>query len=464
MKELDSFEFEGDIPGEESFLRGNALTKKDTNNLLEFENISVIKVEGKKLSSSILDDPRFELLNFDKLNGIALTEGNEQRKKEKKVTFGKTYMLKNTGKTLTKAKLNTQNSKMHPENFDSKNKDNRALNSHVADEKKHIKGSKSTIGLFYKKCDPKHDHQIKNPFNKHNVVQKTKNPNNLKIDVSINLSEKEDHVPEDAIIKPPSKRDSLSNHKISLFQPIMRFGKTMTPNTNSNSCSNLKKLFPTTRIVKKITPKSAKSQSNRDKENIHDEYNCISEKISDIFDRKFEEKVEKLLEKFKSAQQDARSGLEIEKDNLIEKLQELYESRMNKVNEINRKYEDDLFTLKGLIDYLDPLNVNNLIYNSVMKDKMVELEKIEENFRKQKQDAFNLYGIRKKKSVIKLDRMIEDKTEEIKKSLTTGLKSKIINSLNNYPDETSQFQYSSDNIIEVDMAENGMRHTVSFKN
>jgi hypothetical protein len=468
MNKSNYFELEGEVAGEESFLRESAFTKRDTNKLLDFENISIIKGEERRLSSSILDEPRLDILNFDKINGLALTEGNEQRKKDKKVTFSQTNLVKNYRKSLTTAKLNTRKvANIHQNNEKIQNTQNvqKVINKPVitpsADEKKHIEGSKSSIGLYSKNCCHKHHNQIKNLFNIKEESRKTKNFKNLKIDVS--NSEQDDKINDIVINKPPSQRDSLSNHKISLFQPLMRFGKTMTPN-RTNSSGNLNQLFPATNIVKKILPKSAKIMYQKNRENIDTNYNYLSEKISDIFDRKFEENVDKLLDKFKSTQQEIQSTINRNKDKLIETIQDLYEKRINLINETNCKYEDDLFTLKNMVDYLNPHNVNNIIYNSVMKDKMAEIEKIEENFRKQKEDVFNIYGVSQKKSIIKFDREIEDKTDEIKKSITTDLRSKIIHSLHLQPEETSQFEYCSDHKIDVDIPENGMRHTVSFKN
>ena len=50
------------------------------------------------------------------------------------------------------------------------------------------------------------------------------------------------------------------------------------------------------------------------------------------------------------------------------------------MNEIHNKYDNELFKLKEYVDESNKENINNIIYNSVLKDKNEELKEIEEEF------------------------------------------------------------------------------------
>ena len=54
--------------------------------------------------------------------------------------------------------------------------------------------------------------------------------------------------------------------------------------------------------------------------------------------------------------------------------------KIQKMNEIHNKYDNELFKLKEYVDESNKENINNIIYNSVLKDKNEELKEIEEEF------------------------------------------------------------------------------------
>lgn len=72
-------------------------------------------------------------------------------------------------------------------------------------------------------------------------------------------------------------------------------------------------------------------------------------------------------------------------------LDSLYSLKIKKMNEIDAKYDSELFSLREYLDGNDGNNINNIIYNSILKDKMEELKTIEKEFCIQKEKASELY-------------------------------------------------------------------------
>jgi len=87
--------------------------------------------------------------------------------------------------------------------------------------------------------------------------------------------------------------------------------------------------------------------------------------------------------------------IEIEKetqhnnDEVIEYVQNLYEDKIEKILDINKKYEIDIHKLEDLVDLKDPKNVNNIIYKAVLDDKENELKDANEEFLKVKLEGIN---------------------------------------------------------------------------
>ena len=75
----------------------------------------------------------------------------------------------------------------------------------------------------------------------------------------------------------------------------------------------------------------------------------------------------------------------------ISALDEIYSEKIKKINEINKKYDNELYRLRGYIDYSNKENINNIIYDSVLKDKNEELNKIEKEFFYKKDYALCTY-------------------------------------------------------------------------
>ena len=61
-------------------------------------------------------------------------------------------------------------------------------------------------------------------------------------------------------------------------------------------------------------------------------------------------------------------------------LDSIYKIKIQKMNELHNKYDNELFKLKEYVDESNKENINNIIYNSVLKDKNEELKEIEEEF------------------------------------------------------------------------------------
>lgn len=75
-------------------------------------------------------------------------------------------------------------------------------------------------------------------------------------------------------------------------------------------------------------------------------------------------------------------------------LDSLYSLKIKTINEIDAKYDSELFSLREYLDGTDGNNINNIIYNSVLKDKIEELKVTESKFSSQKAKALQLYNQR----------------------------------------------------------------------
>ena len=61
-------------------------------------------------------------------------------------------------------------------------------------------------------------------------------------------------------------------------------------------------------------------------------------------------------------------------------LDSIYHNKIQKIKELHNKYDNELFKLKEYVDESNKENINNIIYNSVLKDKNEELNEIEDEF------------------------------------------------------------------------------------
>ena len=106
----------------------------------------------------------------------------------------------------------------------------------------------------------------------------------------------------------------------------------------------------------------------------------------------------------------------------ISALDEIYSEKISKINEINIKYDNDLYRLKSYIDDSNNQNINNIIYNSVLKDKNEELNKIEKEFFYKKDYALSSYKERGEtlKDIFKIE--ISQCLNNIKKEISSQLK------------------------------------------
>ena len=106
----------------------------------------------------------------------------------------------------------------------------------------------------------------------------------------------------------------------------------------------------------------------------------------------------------------------------ISALDEIYSEKIKKINEINKKYDNELYRLRGYIDYSNKENINNIIYDSVLKDKNEELNKIEKEFFYKKDYALSSYKERGEtlKDIFKIE--ISQCLNNIKKEISSQLK------------------------------------------
>ena len=106
----------------------------------------------------------------------------------------------------------------------------------------------------------------------------------------------------------------------------------------------------------------------------------------------------------------------------ISALDEIYSEKIKKINEINNKYDNELYRLRGYIDYSNKENINNIIYDSVLKDKNEELNKIEKEFFYKKDYALSSYKERGEtlKDIFKIE--ISQCLNNIKKEISSQLK------------------------------------------
>ena len=147
---------------------------------------------------------------------------------------------------------------------------------------------------------------------------------------------------------------------------------------NSNSKPIISKKFPNLLINKddKSKQKENKSpKSNRKNSNVENEYykNITFTPIKEFLSS------ENVYE-ISNAQTDYISALD-----------EIYSEKIRKINDINKKYDNELFKLKGYVDESNKENINNIIYNLVLKDKNEALNKIEKEFYYKKDYALSAY-------------------------------------------------------------------------
>ena len=106
----------------------------------------------------------------------------------------------------------------------------------------------------------------------------------------------------------------------------------------------------------------------------------------------------------------------------ISALDEIYSEKIKKINDINKKYDNELYRLRGYIDYSNKENINNIIYDSVLEDKNEELNKIEKEFFYKKDYALSSYKERGEtlKDIFKIE--ISQCLNNIKKEISSQLK------------------------------------------
>ena len=80
---------------------------------------------------------------------------------------------------------------------------------------------------------------------------------------------------------------------------------------------------------------------------------------------------------------------------IMHELDEIYQNKIKKIKDLNKKFNPELNKIKEYIENInDNNNINNIIYNSILKDKNDELNKIEKEFFYKKDYVFNIYNMR----------------------------------------------------------------------
>ena len=80
---------------------------------------------------------------------------------------------------------------------------------------------------------------------------------------------------------------------------------------------------------------------------------------------------------------------------IMHELDEIYQNKIKKIKDLNKKFDPELNKIKEYIENInDNNNINNIIYNSILKDKNDELNKIEKEFFYKKDYVFNIYNMR----------------------------------------------------------------------
>lgn len=81
----------------------------------------------------------------------------------------------------------------------------------------------------------------------------------------------------------------------------------------------------------------------------------------------------------------------------MRELDALYRNKIQKINEVHKKYDNELFRLREGVDEKNKENIINIIYDSLLKDKKEEMKEIEDEFLNKKSHAIFLYKNRSNK-------------------------------------------------------------------
>ena len=186
--------------------------------------------------------------------------------------------------------------------------------------------------------------------------------------------------------------------------------KNIIPENNENS--------------KKKVPKKRKSNLKCSKEKLNE----MKDKILQIFNDNTDMIQNASIIQDKN-DKELNNEIMISQQNYEDLLDKLYEEKMEKLLEIDDKYNNELFELK---DYIDDdtknktINGSNLhlksIYESVKQDKEKEIELVEKDFEKKKKELNEQFA---GMSELKEDFSIDDRSIIYRNELFENLKNKI---------------------------------------
>lgn len=216
----------------------------------------------------------------------------------------------------------------------------------------------------------------------------------------------------------------------AIKKPIISTTKTPTSKRSTlNSKSNMKSSSKSTNPFK---PAEA---------NLIPFQDYLTHKMENVVDAELQSNFLNYLQKFIEMQKDSEKEIETYNEELLDYIQGLYEEKIQRINEVNGKYEYDLPKLKDLVDLDNPNNVNNIIFKAVLSDKENDLLEIEEEFKRKKEEGIMKFKSQKKEKEVMIEGLNTNKLEEIKKEFSSDLRNKIFECLSSN-DEMKRVDFS----------------------
>lgn len=212
----------------------------------------------------------------------------------------------------------------------------------------------------------------------------------------------------------PKDKNGLYNGDDSLMEYEVLVANSKTRNKGNNNCdlNNKNSIFITNKKPKMPILLKIKNKTQSTKKPQSTKY-----KIQDIYGIKAKQIVSFLTD------QDIYQISEAQTE-YMHLLDSIYHNKIQKIKELHNKYDNELFKLKEYVDESNKENINNIIYNSVLKDKNEELNEIEDEFNNNIELALLEYNDKSEKLKEAFKKEISNCVNYIKKDLFSKINQK----------------------------------------
>lgn len=210
----------------------------------------------------------------------------------------------------------------------------------------------------------------------------------------------------------PKDKNGIYNDDESLmdYEVFVTNSKTRNKVNNDIDLNNKNFIYVTTKKPKMPTLLKIKNKTQSTKKPQNSKY-----KIQDIYGIKTKQIVSFLTD------QDIYQISEAQTE-YMHLLDSIYHNKIQKIKELHNKYDNELFKLKEYVDESNKENINNIIYNSVLKDKNEELNEIEDEFNNNIELALIEYNDKSEKLKEAFKNEIFNCVNYIKKDLFSKIK------------------------------------------